>query len=419
MASLTKETRSAVVKSLIDKMNEFYIFPDEATAFDAYATKKLEAGNYELLADVNHFANELTADLQLIVGDRHLRVNHEPEMYARLVEQQDNPDAPPSKEEMEKYAREARYANNDFKRVERLTGNIGYIQFNQFHYPFYAGDTVEAAMGFVAHCDALIFDLRQNRGGSPAMIQLITSYLFDHSTHINNFYNRSKDETTQFHTQVWVHGKKMPDVPVYVLTSGRTFSAAEEFTYNLKTLKRATIVGEVTGGGAHPVTPFALADGFVVMLCQARAVNPITNTNWEGIGVEPDIDAPQAEALAKAHIHALETLLAKSASDGEGAKRQWELDNVRALYTPLTIAPLEMERFNGRYGGYVVRYENACLTYTLRGFPGKLIAITPTRFVDLDSADNIHLEFVAAESNDLALKVIYRDDGNIMLFPRS
>lgn len=416
MISLTKENRAAVVKALIEKMNAFYIFPDEATAFDAYASKKLEGGLYDLHSDVHHFADELTADLQLIVGDRHLRVEHLPEVYTRLL---DNPDAPPSKDEMEKYMREGRYVNNDFKRVERLTGNVGIIQFNSFRFPLEAGATVEAAMGFVAHCDALIFDLRQNRGGSPAMIQLITSYLFDDATHINNFYNRSKDETRQFHTQVWVHGKKIPDVPVYVLTSSRTFSAAEEFTYNLKMLKRATIVGEVTGGGAHPVSPEPLAEGFVVALCKERAINPISGTNWEGIGVEPDIDATATEALAKAHIHALETLLAKSTSEDERAKRQWELDNVKAMYTTLTIPPLELERFNGRYGGYVVRYENNCLTYTMRGFPGKLIPISSTRFVDLDNGDNVHLEFIAGENNDLSLKVIYRDDGNVMIFPRT
>ena len=419
MTHLTPELREKIVKTLINKMNEFYILPDKATEFDAYAHKKLEAGQYDIHEEVNNFASELTADLQLIVGDRHLGVNYAPEMYEQVLKWEQNPDAhEPDGEAEKKWIEEAHYYNNGFQRIERLTGNVGYIQLNGFHEASYAGDTAVAAMNSIAYCDALIFDLRQNGGGSPSMIQLLSSYLFNKRTHLNNFYDRHDDKTTQFWTQDYIQGKKMPDIPVYVLTSNRTFSAAEEFTYNLKNLKRATIVGETTGGGGHPVMGMTLADGFVARICRARAVNPITNNNWEGVGVAPDVAVPQSEALAKAHILALETLHENSTSDVETAKRQWELDTVRVMYYPVDITADELRKFNGRFGGFVIQAENSHLVYTRRGFPGKLTAITKNRFVDL-AEDNTHLEFVSDDNGGLSLKIIFRDDARTMTFPRS
>ena len=147
-----------------------------------------------------------------------------------------------------------RRENFYFERVERLDGNVGYLDFRQFVDARLAGATAVAAMNFLSNCDAIIIDLRQNGGGEPSMIQLLTSYFFDEPKHINSFYVRYSDSIEQFWTQAYVPGKKMPDVPLYVLTSSYTFSGAEEFTYNLKNLKRATIIGETTGGGAHPVS---------------------------------------------------------------------------------------------------------------------------------------------------------------------
>ncbi|HEY6414403.1 MAG TPA: S41 family peptidase [Edaphobacter sp.] len=155
-------------------------------------------------------------------------------------------------------------------------------------------------MNFLAHTDAVIFDLRENGGGDPKMVSLIATYLFDQPEHLNDLYERKTDTTTQYWTQPFVPGTKLGDKPVYVLTSNRTFSGAEEFTYDLKNLKRATIVGETTGGGAHPVRGVRVDDHFVVGVPFARAVNPVSKTNWEGTGVEPDVSVKAADALTTA-----------------------------------------------------------------------------------------------------------------------
>ncbi len=155
-------------------------------------------------------------------------------------------------------------------------------------------------MALLAHTRALIIDLRENGGGDPAMVQFIVSYLFDTHQHINDLYYRSKDDTTQYWTLPWVPGERLATQPVYVLTSHRTFSGAEEFTYDLKNLKRATIVGETTGGGAHPVSGTQIDGHFDIAVPVARPINPVTKTDWEGTGVTPDYKTSRDEALTTA-----------------------------------------------------------------------------------------------------------------------
>jgi len=197
--------------------------------------------------------------------------------------------------------------NCAFEKVELLPANIGYLKFNGFLDPEICGPTATAAMSFLAHVDALIIDLRSNGGGSPEMVAYICSYLFAERTHLNDLYNRKEDKTAEFWTRE-VPGPRLAKQPVFVLTSKRTFSGAEEFTYNLKNLKRATVIGETTGGGAHPVSGHRIDDHFMIGVPFARAINPITKTNWEGTGVEPDIKVPASEALDVAKKMAAEQI---------------------------------------------------------------------------------------------------------------
>jgi len=198
--------------------------------------------------------------------------------------------------------------------VRILPRNVGYLKFNEFVDPGECGPTVSAAMGFVAHTDALIVDLRDNHGGQPTMVQLILSYFFDKPTHLNDIYIRPDNTTRQYWTLPYVPGPRLINTPLYVLTSKRTFSAAEEFTNDLKSQKRATIVGERTRGGAHPLNTIPIGDHFVVGIPIGRPINPITHGDWEGKGIASDVEASANDALEVAEKLAIAKLLDDSRS---------------------------------------------------------------------------------------------------------
>jgi hypothetical protein len=295
--------RERVIAGSIAKLNENYVFPETAKKMEQALRRRQKRGEYDAVTDGEKFAGLLTTLLQEVSRDKHLRVNFSPARYPD--------DLPaPSPQQVAEARRMTERTNCGFEKVEVLAGNIGYVKFNTFASPTQCGETAAAAMNFLANVDAIIFDLRDNGGGDPAMIALISTYLFDQPTHLNDIWNRKTNVTQQYWTLPFVPGKRLAAAPAFVLTSSRTFSGAEEFSYNLKNLKRATIVGEATGGGAHPVRGERIDDRFVIVVPWARAINPITRTNWEGTGVEPDEKVPAADALTTAQKLAAQRLAA-------------------------------------------------------------------------------------------------------------
>jgi hypothetical protein len=292
--------RKKVIDGVADVLKEYYIELAVAQQM-ADALKAHEAnGDYNSLTDGDAFASQLRKDLLAVSHDKHLGVS--------FNSYKAPPRGEPTPEDEARFHKQMERQNCAFDKVEILPNNIGYIKFDGFMDAEFCGPTVVAAMGFVAHSDALIFDLRQNGGGQPAMVTLIASYLFDKPTHLIDMYFRKEDRTQQNWTLSYLPGKRMPAQPVYVLTSKRTFSGAEEFAFDLQTQKRAVIVGETTGGGAHPVSGHLVADYFMVGVPFAKSLDPVTKTNWEGTGVEPDVKVPATDALETAQKLALEKL---------------------------------------------------------------------------------------------------------------
>jgi len=200
--------------------------------------------------------------------------------------------------------------NFGIRRVERLDGNIGYLDLRRVAIAANAGPAVAAAMELVAGTYALIFDLRHNGGGTPDGVALWCSYLLtEEPTHLNDIFHADTGQTRQFWSLPYVPGTRYVDRPVYVLTSRRTFSGGEELSYNLQALGRAELIGETTGGGAHPTRGFRISPAVHVGIPFARAVNPVTGTNWEGTGVVPDVAVPEAEAYDVAYGKALRHVL--------------------------------------------------------------------------------------------------------------
>ena len=293
--------RSRVITGIAKNLTEYYVDAAIAQKMSDAIQASDKHGSYGAISDPNEFAERLTTDLQAISHDRHIRVRYS---ASKLP-----PDGQmPTPEQAAEFRKSLERSNCAFEKVEVLPHNVGYLKFNAFPDPRICAPTVVGAMMFLAHVDAVIFDLRENGGGDPKMVAFVSSYLFDRPTHLNDLYSRRDDFTSQYWTVPYVPGPTFADKPAFVLTSKRTFSGAEEFAYDLKSLKRATIVGETTGGGAHPVMGRRIDDHFIIGVPFARAVNPITKTDWEGVGVEPDVAVPSADALIKAEQLAVDKM---------------------------------------------------------------------------------------------------------------
>ncbi len=329
-SAIDANTRQEVIEGAIKALNDAYVFPETAKKMEQALRERAQRKEYDNVNDAGEFARLLTAHLQEVSKDKHLRV------FLSSGSRFGTPQ--PQQREM------AAKLNYGFEKAERLSGNVGYLDLRGFEQATAASETASAAMNFLANTDALIIDLRQNGGGDPAMVAFLTSYLFNQRTHLNSIYSRPANSTRDFWTSVDVPGKKYGDKPVFVLTSSRTFSAAEEFSYNLKSLKRATIVGETTGGGAHPVQPRQLGKLFVITVPFARSINPITKTNWEGVGVKPDIEIAATNALKAAHLLAIRSIQPKINNQNLAdqlktiaAGLQRDLDEAKATFTGQAI----------------------------------------------------------------------------------
>lgn len=294
-------TRTQVIDGILKRLNESYVFPEVAKKMEQSIRERVEKKEYDQITSAKQFATTLTNDLQAVSKDKHLRVR-----YSHKPIPERGPRREPTAEEREQRLRSLTWFNHGFGKVERLPGNIGYLEFFNFADEQLGADTVAAAMNFINGTDALIIDMRNNGGGNPAMVALVCSYLFGaEPVHLNDLYWREGNRTDEFWTRKEVAGKRYLNKDVYVLTSKRTFSGAEEFTYNLKNLKRATIIGETTGGGAHPGGGFRISEHFGMFVPTGRAISPITKTNWEGTGVTPDVSVPADQALLVARLIAL------------------------------------------------------------------------------------------------------------------
>jgi retinol-binding protein 3 len=300
-----EKARNRAVQALVRELNRSYVFPDKAAEMDRQLNARLRQHTYDAAASRLELAHALTEDMQGVTHDKHLHVEVScSRTGARASNASADLGSPAARQRI-------------FGKTERLAGNVAYVEIATFGVPATAvRDEVRDTMSQAADASAIIFDVRHNGGGEPETVALVASYVFGNEpVHLNSLYWRIPDRTDDFYTDPRVQGTKFgPTKPVYVLTSSHTFSAAEEFTYDLQTRKRATIVGETTGGGAHPGDMVSLPFGFTVFVPNGRAINPVTHTNWEGTGVKPDVAVPAAAALETAQK------LAREQAGGGAAK---------------------------------------------------------------------------------------------------
>lgn len=288
-AAIVKDTVSQIGKLMQDN----YVFPKQGEKAAKALNQKFLQGAFDELNDSDALASMLTQELQAVTQDKHLRVRTR-QAGGKQHTQADMVNKKHSDRERQ------RQGNQGIAQVSRLESNIGYLDLRGF-VSFDQGKTaIDAAMSLLNSSDSMIIDLRKNGGGDPQMVQYLCSFFFKDRLLLNSLYWREGNVTNEFWTLDKVSGDKLPEMPLYILTSGYTFSAAEEFSYNMQSRKRATIVGETTGGGAHPGGRFNINDHFRMFIATGRAINPITKTNWEGSGVVPDVKVNEDSALEKA-----------------------------------------------------------------------------------------------------------------------
>lgn len=280
--------RGKVVNAIASKLEAEYVFPHVGTKMATRLRANEKNGEYKGINDGDTLSWLFTRHLREISGDKHILVTfgmHQPKINIS--------------ESIGQLVGLSHKKIFHFVKNTRLPGNIALVELTSFPPPELGADAITKVMNEIADTDALIIDLRNNGGGSPDMVALISSYLFTEvPIHLNDLSYRRSTMNKEFWTKKSVAGKRYGIVkPVYILTSNRTFSAAEEFSYNLQNLKRATIIGERTGGGANPGETFLINESFSIFIPTGQAINPITNTNWEGVGVKPDIEVLPVDAL--------------------------------------------------------------------------------------------------------------------------
>jgi hypothetical protein len=379
-------TRAAIVDSLTAAIDSVYVLEEPARRIVAGLRQNLADGAYDDLSDPAEFARRLFEDAQAINHDGHFAIAAMLPLDPAVAEAQEDED--PADAERERRVRKAR--NYAFRKVEILPGGVGYLRFDGFGHGDGAFAAAAAAMNFLANCDAVILDLRYNGGGSASMIRFLCGYLFEENTHLINWDIRARDKTVQSYSADYVPGPRLTEQPVYILTSGNTFSAAEEFTFDLKNLERATVVGENTGGGGHTVAGYVFDfDGFRmgIRIPYGRAYNPVNNEGWEGVGIAPHIAVPVEQALDTAHADALQKLIEAEQDAQYKAGLEWALEGIESRLSPVEISKKEMRQYVGSYGPRRVFIEDDALWYRREDRPAyRLQPLGEDRFLvgDLD-----------------------------------
>jgi hypothetical protein len=379
---LEDKSRHEVIDSVLHAFELHYVYPDVAKNMCDQIRRNYDAGAYDTIADLSDLTRQLTRDMRDIAEDRHIWISvMSPDDFSPAIGDtitQDKIDR-------------RRKVNFGFRDVKWLPGNVGYVRFDQFDHPSYAGETAAAAMNFLANCDAVIVDLRYNHGGEENMVQFIASYFYQRPRELNSLYFTETDSLEQSWTYAFVPGKKPVDADLYILTSHSTGSGAEAFAYGMKHQGRATIIGETTAGAAHWSEYYDFPDlGVRVMVPIARPINPVTKTSWERVGVTPNIETSAQKALETAQVDALKNLLEKATDDDSRRDLRWYLAAAEAGIDRPAFTEKELEHYTGEYadGRYAILVKDGLLFWRyVDGTEFRMVPLTADLFGFEDDDD--------------------------------
>ena len=401
----SKQTK-LLVDSLCCAMNREYIYPDKAALISNNIKSEYKKGSYNKAKNKFELGQLLSNDMQQIFKDGHLSIRFDPQLTAQLETPWQAMTEAERQKQYEMDVKGAQEGNFAFKRTERLSGNIGYVRWDGF-VPLVdeAKSTLDAAFKFVSNCRALIIDMRYNGGGSPDMVLQIQNYFFNNKISMNEIISRSND-TLKRYTDPSKTDFKL-NMPIYILTGRRTFSAAEDFTFGMQNNKRAVVVGDTTGGGAHPSGSHNMGQGFVAFIPNARS--PV-DKDWEGKGIIPNIAVPSEQALTKAQILIFTDLLSNSEDERVKNMCRW---NINSLQSEIVKIPktLILSSYTGVYEGGLDFYFKDNQLFCKNAENGNLI--TELKYVDNDLFmldDNVQVLFEKNSSGTYSqIKMLWKN----------
>ncbi|HYC29203.1 MAG TPA: S41 family peptidase, partial [Chitinophagaceae bacterium] len=383
-----------------------YIFPDRIPPMEKVICKKLSDGSYSKYTTAADFLKNINTDLETLSNDRHIDIFFDPIRVKQIETEEKKQDYAPE------FLQRAKFENYLVKKAERLDGNVGYLKFNGFMDTTLSKSTLMASMNFLLNSSALIIDLQQNGGGDARTLSFLLSYFLPDSTLISLSRSRATGTTTpNYLAPNTAINKFSNNVPVYILVSKRTSSAAEAFAYALQTYNRATVIGEITNGEANPGYLFAINKEMYIMIPAFENINPITKTNWQAKGVLPDVQVPADKALTAAQAAAYEKLSQSTNVAELRSFYDWMAVGLRGELQPAIVPENDLKSFAGEFEDTRrISFENGALYYSRGDNKKKLLPLEQDLF-GVEGIPYFRIRFIKnAEGNVIALEGMY-DDG--------
>lgn len=354
--ALDREAQREIVSHLDVALKQNYVFPDRIPAISAELSKRIQSQPI----DSQQFAESLTLGLIKASADLHFAVAFDPAGVA--AERRAKADGDVTTQAQRDGERAANFG---FRDARRLDGGLTYVRFDFFADPQYGQEAAVGAMRFAEGAKGLIIDLRYNNGGVLEMAQFLMSYLYPAGKEQKFFDYYTNDQGVRVERSQWslpaVPGQRSGDIPVVVLTGSTSFSAAEWMAFSLQRLGRATVIGERTSGGAHPVTSLPIDDRFMLQVPFGQIRDPVKGEDFEGVGVSPDIVLPASEALLAA-----QKLLLQDRAEAGDADAQWALIPIAFAISGQTASVTDLDAAAGKYEGRALVRNATGLTYHWR-----------------------------------------------------
>ena len=399
--TLTKAEKTEILGKLIKKIENIYPFATVSEKIVAGLETQFSNGYYDDINSPVEFATQLSSSLENLSKDKHMELNYNPDLAKALLEESSD-----GSDFTEEEAKTEIWNNYGFRELKILDGNIGYLNLSVFFATDYAGKIADISMAYFSNCKALIIDLRENGGGWGDMVDYLLGYLIDNKEPlVLNIAESTLDSTVYSEVvSAYVPGAKLVNIPIYILTSQSTASAAEAFTTHLKYFNsNTTIVGKKTSGAENPVEHIAIDERFVLQIPAWKKIYSKNPVVWEGVGVTPDIEVEPDDALLTAYKDALQKLMKSTDEQLAIDKYQWALDGISASYNNVDVN--KIKEYAGQYGSIQIKYVDEKLFYQPEnGSSNQLIPISDNYFV-VEGISYFRIKFINNGKTTLMKKI--------------